>query len=318
VALNAPLPGGSSDEAMDMAPPLRVWWAVAMATALLAALPWCAYRRFGLDEDASFMAITRARLEQFAQEPGRGPRIVAVGTSLLYRATWQDHAMAAAAATHGASNWRFLRIARGAGGWRDLQLLTGPILETRPDLLIVQYSMLFERPARMGYPEFASHRWRSWLLRLAGRPSLQLRTNLIRDDERGAGWTRHSAAAQARYLERLRRRLDLRPPPPTHEIRAWLDRVTAAGTRVMILDLPRPPEVRAAGESALAALGGNELRQWLARDGRAGWRACPEEFPLEMFRDYSHLNPAGRERFLPWLVAVVEEELARAGEGRRR
>lgn len=301
---------------LDRPPPLRVWAAVAVVALLLAAAVWPSYRKALRDGD--FLDANRPRIAEFAADQelgGAGPRIVALGNSLLYRGIWFDGTMATVAARYGAPNWHFLRIVRSMGGYRNFTPLFEPILAARPDLLILQSDLLLENVQPIGYGEYLSYSARSWLRQATGRPSLQ-RTAVIdqlRDREDNPPF-RRSDAVLARYVAARPYALPL-PAPARAEIEELLLLAKAAGIRVVVLDLPRSAASREAVAVCRRGSGGDATEAWLRQGDLATWLECPLAFDDDCFYDYAHLNAAGRDKLVSWLVGALARELKSAGDG---
>lgn len=95
-------------------------------------------------------------------------------------------------------------------------------------------------------------------------------------------------------------------------ILALLKQARDRGIRVILLDLPRSRRA----ETIIPALHrqkARELRRQLEQECGVRPLEFPHRFPLEMYRDYSHLTEPGAEQYSMWLIARTAEMVAGKG-----
>jgi hypothetical protein len=251
----------------------------------------------------------RLRLERVARaEPGTF-RMVGVGTSLLQCATLRDEGLEALASELGLP-LVYVDTSLPAGGMLDWRGMLEEILETRPDVILLEDSHLFYR---------MRVRQRLWsrylgLCRRMVRQAVTQPADIELPPAPAVAVEREERVdlvAVPRTVEegelRLRRRfyndsLIFGLRPGSREI---LRRAAAQGTRALVFEVP-------VHERAMATVPwdhGPRIREELRRLEAEGLLAeglrCPLTFEEEDFVDLYHLGPGGRERVSRWLLAEL-------------
>jgi hypothetical protein len=270
------------------APPLAAWLlAAVLALAMIGSLAW--WVAAGEEPGNLFLATPDCGVPH---EPrGNGPTIVAVGTSLLgYGVGPADRFQAMLQGARWHSCWV------GGGRWGELAATLPRLESQRPDILLIQEGLLVGEPVlEPGLVAVVMRKIRHSL-------GLQEVSHRIfcgqvapADEPVAPGYAKSLA--------------------PRHDIladaTAWIARFEAAGTRVVVLDIPRSPALEATlgpiltqrrvALEAMAAAGGGRYWSFAAPTGADAY--CP---------DGAHLAAAGRRQFELQLAARLRTAVGQA------
>ncbi|MEI6972198.1 MAG: hypothetical protein WCL44_11875 [bacterium] len=292
------------------APPIGVWIAVGFLTLAVVLLPYPSY--LASSRDSTFAAENIRRIREFAAGRPGAHSVIMIGSSALHSGTFYDNKMDAFAASNGCPGVRFLRISQRGTGFRQTESVLTPALLAKPDLIVIQADVLLTDSTPTPYPVYLSDTLRSALSMTLGhkRPH---RPNLLDDLDLEIEPEQHDAAF-GRYAKALRERLTS-PGPGRDKVASFLLRARRAGVRVAIVEMPRPEKVG----SLIASIGDATYKAeqaWLTGSDLASHMNCPDQFQLDQFRDFIHLNNEGRARFAAWLVVAIRKELAGGSNGK--
>lgn len=256
--------------------------------------------------------------------PGES-RIVALGSSKTLTTVRFDHDLLEAAPV--ADAVRFVRITLGSADYRRLRPALEALEAHPPRLLLVEANLL----ASGGAADPLVRRLRSQL-RIGVEVLLRLPEFRARSDPGPAG-----AAAGRRYLtgdenyggdlsaacvqQRLRwQRAEVReayreayanrPPEPVPGAAylPHLRRLRAAGTTVVVLDIPPSPTGLSLQAPAVRHAAARQLRQQVAAEGWLHWIAPGADDAL--YCDQGHTTPEGQRHFSRWLREQLAPWLA--------
>ena len=298
------------------APPLVVWAGVAIGFLmfLLAAsrmtLVNRARRARSLDQACA------SRLRHFGGSPA--PRVIALGSSLLTRATVADRRMGELSRREGGPDLHWLLLSKNSSSMDTFQPVLDRILETRPQVLLVEADLLyFMLDGTRPWPTLAelaqecrTRIRRSLTLEATLRdfdPELLIREELPPDRK-----LPQDAGALRAFALGLGHRQPRGPMAKDDPILLSLRRAHDRGTRIVLLELPRFQGAEASIPVWHLELAG-ALKAQLARECGARILVYPGRFALDHYLDFSHLNQAGAEQLSPWLVKELAGLLAGAG-----
>ncbi len=276
-------------------------WVISLLVAALIVTLFSNLQRIGLlpRNAEDFHSLNLARLQNV---PASSLHVVAIGSSKTFRALEFDQQFAKRLNVS-ARVVAFTRISANAPGIAELDVALDALLQTPPDLLLVESDLLLVNR------QFEPHAWAArirsnlWLLGTRSRDTLLLSTalNYGEDDWPSSAdclaakapvrsqayataskrWTTASAADRAEYLVSLRA-------------------LEMAGTQVVLLELPRSPSA----EIAVPALFNQQtaqLRESLLDDERyLNW--TPGTIAESLYCDQGHLNQQGRAFYSEWLA----------------
>ena len=289
-------------EAFGRKPPPMVWIAAAvLAVATVLALAFLDRTPLLLN---SPYRIARLNLQRLDAAPAGALRVVAVGSSKTLHAIEYDDVFAARL---GRPQRRvdFVRIAVDSPAFEDLQPALAALVRHPPDVLLVEAEMLLvdrERPWSPAYIRAtARHHLLLLLARLGvGTFSHELRGNHGEDaDTSGLACQRND---DPKLLSDYAAQAMLWRTSSTNALDAWLGylrRLHAAGTQVILLDVPRAPASEAAIPAAMRERIESLRTQIAQREGFAFWQ--PGAMDAGMFCDLVHSNTNGRAFFSDWL-----------------
>ncbi len=275
---------------------------------------WTGYRLY----DQPFLWFNQNRIAATADRAARWPEaatVVALGGTPLRHATLDEAAMSGLAARHGIAGLHFLRIVHDQAEFADFEPMLDAILRLAPDVLLLDLDLLFtERRTLVEVRRYAAT--------LAGtlRNGTAYRSDQIalqygKACRPAAAGPAASDAKEAESFDRQavawRDRVRFTPDPPAFErVRRFADRARAAGARVVLLHLHRPPAL----EERLHGPGGYPPAALARLDGARGlpvWR-----FPDGLRRAAHHcadgtLGAEGRRAYSEWLASGIAELLRR-------
>ncbi len=293
-------------------PPLWVWLVVlaVLVGLYVAALP--ALHTFQSVPQEDFVRVNSQRIRHFSQtrEPGMLStyRVIALGNSLLYRATFLDSRMETLAEERGLSCLRFLRVTRAVGRLSHFEPLRDEIMDARPDLLVIQTDLLLtEHSLARVYPQFL----RFWIGRqmdsLKGPRRPYPNANLQPDEETPRQWRQDRAAFGqfARFFKRQRRKGWIDPD----RLAAWIDKALREGVTVLLLETPRSVPVHTLIEQSAV----KRVQEPLPKQWETIVLSYPVPLPLTYFTDFTHLNARGRDIYSDWLLDALKSFHHEAG-----
>ena len=283
-------------------PPLTVWIAAVMAAvALLLALgnlhrtPWLA---------TSAYRSERFNLRRLREVAPDALHIVALGTSKTMYAMDFDDAFAARIASSG-RRVVFHRLTASDPEFGDMRPALAAIAQRPPKVLLVESELLlFDRSDR-ALLDVMLKRSRQNVLMLANLVSGLVHREL--SNNRGLEeWTIQSRCLQSETADVLDTYADhaARWRMTTDAERlAWLvylRRMRAAGTRVVLLAVPRAPSADGAVPADLKRQGALLREELLAHEGFIGWD--PGAMAESLYCDQVHVNRRGRAFYSAWLA----------------
>lgn len=307
------------------APPLAVWALVAAALAVLLIAPLPAYFDSRAAYEQALTDLNRARVDRFftAREaaPAR-PLVAAVGTSLLFRASFQDSDMESLSAHPGEPAFRFLRIAAARAQFHQYRNAVEALIARRPDLLLLQIDLCYMDNLPQAYPKFLAGQCAAFWSRLISvvtrHPSRRpmFTGNRVKDifgEPQRNGFRANRPEAVNEYRLTLERHAaNIRTNQA--EFSALLEHAAANGVKVAVLVIPRAPVSEQLKTGIFRAAEDALLREFKNRYG-AAVISCPLQFGQDEYFDFGHLNDAGRARFAPWLAASI---MAMLDQGEKR
>lgn len=217
------------------------------------------------------------------------PSIIAVGTSLLGSSTEP--------AKQFETNLREIRwhsCSVSSGSWRDLARALPTIAALKPNILILHEGVLVDSGSdtlqQLFVEVFAKIRAGLGLT----QPILQL--------ERPA-CSLGKPVATATYSVLLKPQSAI-----FSDATAWIRRLEAAGTHVIVLDIPRSAMLESQLGPALAQRR-IELQKLATDSGAQYWSFVPPSGPLAYCTDQSHMALDGRNQFAPQLAERLQHSL---------
>jgi hypothetical protein len=324
------------------APPLWVWIAaiaVALILVLISIPPFLSYS--ANHRDPFYPACLR-RIENL-NVPANTPhdrmlRTVAVGSSLLRCAAFDNTQMEEFAQDKGFGALRFVRLTRNSGEIRHFQPLLDDIIAAKPDILLIHADMLLYRRQGKGldfvleYNEYIKHLLLRGLSKLTGRPVGLGRENnphgLLDTEPPPAGTEMPGANSGAEnhrpqgagsrrellaYLNTFARRKSLGSMDPADPVVAALRRAHEQGIRIVLLVIPRTWEVEQSIPFAQRRHAQVLLHQAETLFG-ARVLTFGRRLGNDFYGDFAHLNEKGRLEFSNWLLPRLFE-LVREGNG---
>ena len=279
-------------------PPLWVWVTTASIVVLFSLALMPAYQKYKSDPDG-FIVANQIRIKDFARRSENQPvRVIALGSSPLYRGTYWDQDMEAFAVTHGFEGLAFLRISRPRGTFPQFSPLLDAIFAAKPSVLIIQYDLFFLTASGVAtFPTFLY----DTIGRYAG----------VRDSIDWNKKSRDSLPPQSKksetdfsqYTRRLRRLATL-SPIPGREIENLLSRARENNVQIIVLQMPRNAKVENLLAENEAYVPYNAFRETIQHLGIRQLQ-LQEKIDLDYFYDFSHLNLKGREIFSRWLITEI-------------
>lgn len=303
--------------------PLRVWGGVAAVFLTLLALLSLTAARHRRRNDGDFRRVCSARLQSFASRcsPDRGqvPRIIALGSSLLARATLGGERMEALSRSQGGPGLRWLALTRGSSSIETFLPALDGILEARPELLLVEADLLYYRPERTRLPaslrstaQDAVDQMKRRLLRALGikRGSTPDPMDPVFQEGAPDPPFDQNAGKFRQYLDSLRHREPRGRVDTDDPLLAFLGQARHRGIQVLLLEVPRFWKAEK-GIPASHRVQARNLRDQLEAECGVRTLGFPHPFPLDRYRDFSHLSQAGADTYSRWLLG----ELARPQAG---
>jgi hypothetical protein len=295
-------------------PPPGVWIAAALlAAALLFVLA-------SLDRNPMFAAATsgfRLNLDRLSQTPSDATHVVAIGSSKSMFALDFDDAFAARLDGHG-RRVVFHRITAGGAEFADLQPALAAVAQHPPKVLLLESELLlFDRGDALTLEGAIQAARKNATLLVAllmrGRVGGSAAANRGREH-----WTlpsvcsaRHDAESQRAYAEYARHWRPTREAERTAYL-GYLHAMQAAGTRIVLLELPRSPAADEAIPDAIKQEGARLRAELAQREGFPFWD--PGVLPTDVYCDQMHMNARGREAYSDWLARRLNALLGgRAG-----
>ncbi len=285
-------------------PPLSVWWVVAAVLAGLFAASLPAFHTYQSRPQEDFVQFNGRRIRQFAGTSApHGDslfRVVALGNSLLYRATFLDNRIDRLAEERGLTGFRFLRLARARGRLSHFERLRGEIMDARPDLLLLQTGLLEPAHSRSQvYAEFL----RFWIGRqidsFKGQHRSYPNANLLQDEETPRQWRQDDAAFGqfARFFRRQRKKGWIDP----HRLASWIDEANRRGVSVLLVETPSSVPV----QNLIVRNSFDAVHERLPETWDGVVLSYPVPLPLTHFTDFTHLNAQGRDTYSKWLLDTL-------------
>jgi hypothetical protein len=255
------------------APPVAAWF---LAALLVLAIVGGVRLWVSDDEVPANPFLTSEDCAVPRRQHGEGPRIVAVGTSLL--GSGVDPAAQFQAGLQGA-RWRSCWAP--GGRWRDAALTMPLIFAEHPDVLLIHEGLLQDVPLEK--------------LPLLDAGYRKIRRKLGFHEiayQAVCGPEAKLAKPEAPGSEQF---LTL-PPVLLAEVAAWIVRFEAQGTQIIVLDIPRS----AARESGLGpglVQRRAALKKLAAATGAQYWSFASPDGAEAYCGDGSHMKRAGRQQF---------------------
>ncbi|MEF9978007.1 MAG: hypothetical protein RR969_10790 [Thermomonas sp.] len=295
------------------APPLKVWALSLLVAGLLIALPGMLERMGVLSREADHLHALN--LPRLAGIPASTRSVVVVGSSKTYYAIEYDGQFGKRLdALDG--KVAFTRITANSPTGPEVAATLDALLATPPTLLLLESDLLLldrHREKRPTDRDTWSNRLRGHLKLLApGTLGSFLvekgdnfgRTYWIPQDKCRAAT---SAAGLQRYAVTARR-WTLASPADRIQHRRLLHALQQAGTRVVMLELPRSPEAEQVVPDLLTQQAGRLRERMLADQGYLAW--TPGMLPGSLYCDQGHLNQQGQARYSDWLAGKLLVALA--------
>lgn len=280
-------------------PPLRVWlWALVILGVILSL---AYFEQVGMsNEQRDFIARQQVKIAKFAEhQRDRAERdhvVVALGTSMLRNATYEQAMMEKIWQRHSAGRLYWLRLTTTGGTIWDLLPLLDEINELRPNAILIQSTLLLNRHD----PSVISERsFSPWVL--AQQLKRKLRRALIpRVDPYDEGIFCNVYT----YDHMLRTQNDrLQMGFSSDGLYAVLLGRADVNTQVFVFNVPRKQEA-----NKLFSEFYHKMQQDVVA-GSVELMDLSQGFSDEEFCDYLHLGARGREHFSKELVQKLAEVL---------
>lgn len=257
-----------------------------------------------------FVSITLDRLTEFEMEE-KAFKVVFLGTSrtdagiffddLLERAIEEKKNVTTA-------RIEFLRIVRLAGRMPHFFPLLDPILESGPNLILIEASLPLiddgKSTLEVHQTEIQNVILNYRKLRAAKEKTRVANTleSQLRGIERPV---RQDSVFLAQYREKRSRwkLTDIEPPKPLAD---FYETAVERGIEVMLVEVPRSEQAERVLPTADSVA--VELRLKLLRDRyEIGYLPCPISFKLHHYTDFTHLRPEARNAYCDWLVSRLRD-----------
>lgn len=296
-------------DTVDTVPP-PLTWALAALLCLFALACFLAGAAF---ERAQFAWYNGARIEHAAHgDAADAITVVALGDSRLRYGTLDGPEMRRLARGRG-HDLRFVRIAHNGATFNDFAGVLPTILETRPDLVLVQTNVLFaERSAVQDDLAF----FRRSIVRMArfdapfrDQAAQQHDQSCPKLDDPGWRWDEDSLAAFTGEFDAY---VWSAPDAPSLDrFRAFAARLDAEGIPLVLLQMRSLPMFEAHYYGP-----GRAFHGWMPeRIGRAGdwpvWQQPDWLVSIDRYCDFAHLDEGGRRAFSVWLIDRIGSALRR-------
>ena len=284
-------------------PPLAVWIAamlVAIAMLLgLGNLHRTAWLTASVDRAVGY------NLQRLQAVPPDALHVVALGSSKTMYAVEFDSAFASRLVVPG-RRVVFHRVTAGGPGLGDLQPALAAIARRPPDVLLVEGELLIFDRGKQGQVAAVLKHARQNLILLRTQLAIVPARREIDNNQGREEWalesrcrqsqTRDALATYAMYAARWRVITDAERSTDL----AYIRRMQAAGSRVVLFTVPRSPS----GDSVVPANLKREaalLRERLIKqDGFLGWE--PGAMDESLYCDQLHVNHRGRAFYSTWLA----------------
>ena len=282
-----------------MVPELSVWrQSLAALSVLVLALIFIGLM-LGAPHSQAYREYNLQRLSEFrAEHDPRSPgalRIVMLGNSRLKNATIDPVMLERLAIDRGYRGLEQFRLVANWAVFRDFEPLLNDLQALDPDLYVVQLDLLVDEMTRTWIVELNYHYLR-WLANGDGP------------------WTwfepqeeqLEPACAEHRFSDGRAFQADLKlvadPNAESPQMaREFIDAVARAGSRVLIVSVPKSNELEQRLPSvhveALAA-----ARSLQAQNASVSVAVFPTSLADQFFCDVTHLGPSGTEVFSRWLI----------------
>lgn len=297
------------------APPLKVWVASLLVAGLLIALPGMLERLGFLSRDADHLHALN--LPRLGNTPVSTLRIVALGSSKTYYAVEYDQLFARRLAGLD-GKVAFTRITANSPTGHEVASTLEALLARPPNLLLLESDLLLidrHRESR------ASDR-DTWSSRLRGNLKLLAPTTLDRVlVEEGENFGRiywkpestcrgdKSAAGLQRYASNARR-WTIASPDSRVQHRRLLRALQQAGTRVVLLELPRSPTAEPLVPGLFKQQVEGLRQDMVEQEGYLPW--TPGVLAESLYCDQGHLDRHGQAHYSDWLAGKLARLLADA------
>lgn len=311
------LPGASNVPV----PPLRVWYAVALVILIvvLVTIPPFLWHRETIEQ--GFLRSCTTRLHAFSNRcrgsNGDEPRIIALGSSLVACGMLCDERMESCVQRERLGTVHFLRLARAKSSVEHFLPVLEQVLNVAPDILLIDADSILYRfqagpfqPLLGDYADYVRSIARRQLLRVMGVVDTRRELPALLDADFEFTAQQNSETFRL-YASAMKNREACGLLPPGHPVIQLLRRARARGIRVVLVEMPRSRQAESVIPTAHLARN-KALRGQLERECGVIFLKHPERFPLDRFRDFSHLNQAGAEQFSRWLMAESEKISIRA------
>ena len=224
-------------------------------------------------------------------------------------------------------NMRVSAVKLTIGGFWNLRDLSDELLDVRPSVIVIQSEMIVSRHVQNRKPQPLTQRVGAWAgvlaLKLVGQ-SQQQRQNRKGEKQFLASEKKTPAVRRGRTkksAESLRITRALwsnqtvsRVHPRFVMAREFINRVSAAGIRIVIVELPVSSTSASFSTKKYFAERTAAL-QSLSQLGALHF-AYPRVLPDDYFLDYNHANHKGRTEFLKWFLPAISQEIANREPGR--
>lgn len=296
------------------APPLKVWAASLLVAGVLIALPGVLERLGVSSPEADHLhALNLPRLQRM---PDATLRVVAVGSSKTYYAIEYDQLFEK---RHAALDGKvsFTRITANSPTVSEVAATLQALSAAPPDLLLLESDLLLVDRHRKRPSDH-----KSWSTRLRGNLKLLAPTTLgdflvEKGDNFGRiHWIPEDTCRAATSATGLQRyavtagRWTISRPDAREEYQGSLRALQQAGTRVVLLEVPRSPDAERVVPGLFKQQTGRLLQDILEQEGYPVW--TPGILAGSLYCDQGHLDRQGQALYSDWLAGKLVVLLADA------
>jgi len=286
-------------------PPLYVWLvAIALSLSIIAGADFI----FG-EPSLKYLNANRLNVIPTGKE---SRRIVIIGSSSTRLAIYFDTLLSSIATSNRLENYSFNRFVLGGPHPSSFYPLYEKILETEPDIVMIQNLMLFYDKVIIN-PNYDSHKkyFKQWIGNLIGIEPFNKNYYFNRKQ---AGFMRshkilevqnkkQTPAEEKRFKKKKAELIIRRVEELPKELEKFLVEARAKGIKVISHDIPIAPRIR----SALPLT--EEQRQLLQDQYHEKYGVTFWEFPFELqmkdYMDFVHVVPEVQKKYSTWLVLQI-------------
>lgn len=257
-----------------------------------------------------FVEYNLERLDTF--HSAKGKKIIGIGSSLLHNATFFDQFMSDFGKENGYDSIRFLRIIKYGSAIEDFVPLLDPMLNTSPDIIVIEFNMLFLLGGWARPPSFwndmkkfirfvIQHPTKVSDFQKAERGNLELSMKL---PDRNARQDSSVFAKRVRKMKEFRVRNSGFPK----ELENFFSVSGGRKIKMVIVDVPGYTKLEEAIEEwSVNKQKMSDLQLELKIKYGIETLKFPDELGLEYYMDFSHFNQKGRERYSLWLLSCLSK-----------